>query len=29
MERDHAIRTVAWAIGLVEDAIRNGQRPPG
>jgi AcrR family transcriptional regulator len=29
MDPDQAIRTVAWAIGLVEDAIRNGRRPPG
>ncbi|HWF14667.1 MAG TPA: helix-turn-helix domain-containing protein [Acidimicrobiales bacterium] len=29
MNREQAIRTVDWAIGLVEDAIRKGQRPPG
>jgi AcrR family transcriptional regulator len=29
MDREQAIRTVSWAIGLVEDAIRNGRRPPG
>jgi AcrR family transcriptional regulator len=29
MDREQTIRTVAWAIGLVEDAIRKGQRPPG
>jgi AcrR family transcriptional regulator len=29
MDREQAIRTVSWAVGLVEDAIRNGQRPPG
>jgi AcrR family transcriptional regulator len=29
MEPDQAIRTVGWAIGSVEVAIRNGQRPPG
>ncbi|HSZ38288.1 MAG TPA: helix-turn-helix domain-containing protein [Acidimicrobiales bacterium] len=27
MDRDQAIGTVGWAIGLVEDAIRRGQRP--
>jgi AcrR family transcriptional regulator len=29
MDRDQAIETVSWAIGLVEDAIANGQRPVG
>jgi AcrR family transcriptional regulator len=29
MNREQAIGTVTWAIGLVEDAIRRGQRPPG
>lgn len=29
MDRDQAIETVSWAIGLVEDAIRNGRRPGG
>jgi AcrR family transcriptional regulator len=29
MDRDQAIETVAWAIGLVEDAVRSGPRPPG
>jgi AcrR family transcriptional regulator len=28
MTREQAIGTVTWAIGLVEDAIRRGQRPP-
>lgn len=27
MDRDQAIRTVSWAIGLVQEAVRNG-RPP-
>jgi AcrR family transcriptional regulator len=27
MDRDQAIETVRWAIGLVEDAIRDGRRP--
>jgi AcrR family transcriptional regulator len=27
MDRDDAIGTVTWAIGLVEDAIREGRRP--
>jgi AcrR family transcriptional regulator len=27
MDRDQAIETVSWAIGLVEDAIRDGRRP--
>jgi AcrR family transcriptional regulator len=27
MDPDQAIETVGWAIGLVEDAIRRGQRP--
>jgi AcrR family transcriptional regulator len=27
MDRDQAIETVTWAIGLVEDAIRDGRRP--
>ncbi len=27
LDRDQAIDTVSWAIGLVEDAIRAGQRP--
>ena len=29
MDRDQAIETVSWAIGLVEGAIREGQRPGG
>jgi AcrR family transcriptional regulator len=29
MDRDQAIETVSWAIGLVEEAIREGQRPGG
>jgi AcrR family transcriptional regulator len=29
MDRDQAIETVGWAIGLVEDAIGNGRRPGG
>ena len=29
MDRDGAIETVSWAFGLVEDAIRAGQRPGG
>jgi AcrR family transcriptional regulator len=29
MDRDQAIETVAWAIGLVEDAIGRGRRPGG
>ncbi len=29
MDPDEAIRTVGWAIGLVENAISKGQRPPG
>jgi hypothetical protein len=29
MDRDQAIETVSWAIGLVEDAIRQGRRPGG
>jgi AcrR family transcriptional regulator len=29
MDRDQAIETVSWAIGLVEDAVRKGQRPAG
>jgi hypothetical protein len=27
MDRDQAVETVTWAIGLVEDAIREGRRP--
>ena len=27
MDRDQAIRTVTWAIALVEDAVRTGRRP--
>jgi AcrR family transcriptional regulator len=27
MDRDQAIRTVTWAIGLVQDAVRAGRRP--
>jgi AcrR family transcriptional regulator len=27
MDRDQAIRTVTWAIGLVQEAVRNGRRP--
>ncbi len=29
MDREQAIGTVTWAIGLVEDAIRSGHGPPG
>jgi AcrR family transcriptional regulator len=29
MDRDQAIETVSWAIGLVEEAVRKGQRPGG
>lgn len=29
MDRDRAIETVSWAIGLVEEAIRQGWRPGG
>jgi AcrR family transcriptional regulator len=29
MDRDQAIETVSWAIGLVEEAVRKGQRPAG
>ena len=29
MDRDQAIETVGWAIGLVEDAIGKGRRPGG
>jgi hypothetical protein len=28
MDRDQAIRAVTWAIGLVQEAVRKGQRPP-
>jgi AcrR family transcriptional regulator len=27
MERDQAIRTITWAIGLIENAVREGDRP--
>jgi len=27
MDRTQAIRAVTWAIGLVEEAVRNGRRP--
>jgi hypothetical protein len=27
MDREQAIETVSWAIGLVVDAIENGRRP--
>jgi AcrR family transcriptional regulator len=27
MDREHAIRTVTWAIGLVQDAVRSGRAP--
>jgi hypothetical protein len=27
MDREQAIRTVKWAIGLVQDAVRNGRAP--
>ncbi len=27
MDRDEAIRAVTWAIGLVQEAVRNGRRP--
>ena len=27
MDRDHAIRTVTWAIALVQEAVRSGRRP--
>jgi hypothetical protein len=29
MDRDQAIETVSWAIGLVANAIRQGRRPGG
>ena len=29
MDRDRAIETVGWAIGLVEDAVGRGRPPPG
>jgi AcrR family transcriptional regulator len=29
MDREEAIRTVTWAIGLVVEAVRKGRRPPG
>jgi AcrR family transcriptional regulator len=29
MDRDQAIETVSWAIGLVEDAVRQARRPGG
>jgi AcrR family transcriptional regulator len=29
MDRDQAIETVSWAIGLVEKAVREGRRPGG
>lgn len=28
LDTEEAIRGMTWAIGLVEDAIRNGERPP-
>jgi AcrR family transcriptional regulator len=28
LDRDDATRAITWAIGLVEDAIREGRRPP-
>lgn len=28
LDTDEAIRGMTWVIGLVEDAIRNGERPP-
>lgn len=29
MDRDQAVRTVTWALGLVAEAIEGGRRPPG
>jgi hypothetical protein len=29
VDRDQAIETVTWAIGLVEEAVRAGRRPGG
>jgi len=28
LDHDHATRAITWVIGLVEDAVRRGQRPP-
>jgi len=28
MDRDEAIRTITWMIGLVAEAVRDGRRPP-
>jgi len=28
LDREQAIRAVTWVIGLVEDAVRDGRRPP-
>jgi AcrR family transcriptional regulator len=28
LDRDEAIRAIAWVIALVEDAVRDGRRPP-
>jgi AcrR family transcriptional regulator len=28
LDHDDAVRAITWAIGLVEDAIRDGRRPP-
>jgi hypothetical protein len=27
LDREQAIETVSWAIGLVEEAVRDGRRP--
>jgi AcrR family transcriptional regulator len=27
LDRDHAVRSITWAIGLIEEALRNGRRP--
>jgi AcrR family transcriptional regulator len=28
LDRDEAVRAIMWAIGLVEEAVRDGRRPP-
>jgi hypothetical protein len=28
LHRERAIRGITWVIGLVEQAVRNGDRPP-
>ena len=28
LDREEAIRAITWVIGLVEEAVRTGQRPP-